>query len=216
MSDSSGGGRGRGFRRNVPTEGVEGRRNEGEDGGEERTGVGKNTGQRGGYRRGGGGSRGRGEFHPRGGRGRGRGYYHREDEHRGGERSEGRKVRNVEGDPDFWVRHGVVGEDNRTKKGGRNRGARGRYCDNKGEENSEDGRDVRRNHEPCIGLKRDEVSDGVPGEEDLRARLSEQLLRGLSECMVCLERVKQMQATWDCHNCYQVSPKMKILSFDRL
>lgn len=39
---------------------------------------------------------------------------------------------------------------------------------------------------------------------DLRARLSDQLVRGLTECMVCLERVKQTHATWDCHNCYQV------------
>jgi len=41
-------------------------------------------------------------------------------------------------------------------------------------------------------------------EDDLKARLSEQLLRGHTECMVCLERVKQVQATWDCHNCYQI------------
>jgi len=39
---------------------------------------------------------------------------------------------------------------------------------------------------------------------DLRARLSEQLVRGMTECMVCLDRVKQTHATWDCHNCYQV------------
>ncbi len=40
--------------------------------------------------------------------------------------------------------------------------------------------------------------------DDLKARLSDQLVHGLTECMVCLERVKQNHATWDCHNCYQV------------
>ena len=39
---------------------------------------------------------------------------------------------------------------------------------------------------------------------DLRSRLTDQLVRGHSECMVCLERVKQHHNTWDCHNCFQV------------
>ena len=42
-------------------------------------------------------------------------------------------------------------------------------------------------------------------ETDLRGRLTDQLVRGCAECMVCLERVRQHQATWDCHNCYQVN-----------
>ena len=41
-------------------------------------------------------------------------------------------------------------------------------------------------------------------EADLRVRLSDQLVRGETECMVCLDRVKQQHATWDCKNCYQV------------
>jgi len=61
---------------------------------------------------------------------------------------------------------------------------------------------ARRYREPHTRHKK--VANADLGEVDLRARLSEQLMRGLTECMVCLERVKQMQATWDCHNCYQV------------
>jgi transcriptional repressor NF-X1 len=41
-------------------------------------------------------------------------------------------------------------------------------------------------------------------DTDLRGRLTDQLVRGCAECMVCLERVRQHQATWDCHNCYQI------------
>jgi hypothetical protein len=39
---------------------------------------------------------------------------------------------------------------------------------------------------------------------DLRERLSVQLSRGVAECLVCLERVRQAQPTWDCLCCYQV------------
>lgn len=41
-------------------------------------------------------------------------------------------------------------------------------------------------------------------EADLRVRLTDQLVRGQTECMVCLDRVKQHQSTWDCHNCFQI------------
>ena len=41
-------------------------------------------------------------------------------------------------------------------------------------------------------------------ESNLRERLTESLMRGTSECMVCLDKVKQQQATWDCRNCFQV------------
>ena len=49
--------------------------------------------------------------------------------------------------------------------------------------------------------------------DDLKARLSDQLVRGLTECMVCLERVKQNHATWDCHNCYQVRSGIAVHRF---
>ena len=39
---------------------------------------------------------------------------------------------------------------------------------------------------------------------NLRSKLTDQLMRGTQECMVCLDKVKQHQATWDCRNCYQV------------
>lgn len=39
---------------------------------------------------------------------------------------------------------------------------------------------------------------------DLRVRLTDQLVRGQTECMVCLDRVRQTHATWDCHNCFQI------------
>ena len=38
----------------------------------------------------------------------------------------------------------------------------------------------------------------------LRTRLTEVLVRGTHECMVCLDKVRQQQPTWDCRNCYQV------------
>jgi len=38
----------------------------------------------------------------------------------------------------------------------------------------------------------------------LRAKLTEQCLRGTSECFICLDKVRQHQATWDCTNCYQI------------
>jgi len=41
-------------------------------------------------------------------------------------------------------------------------------------------------------------------ELGLRAKLTEQCMRGTSECMVCLDKVRQHQATWDCSNCYQI------------
>jgi len=39
---------------------------------------------------------------------------------------------------------------------------------------------------------------------DLRVRLTDQLVRGQTECMVCLDRVRQHNTTWDCHNCFQI------------
>ena len=39
---------------------------------------------------------------------------------------------------------------------------------------------------------------------DMRVRISSQLARGVAECLVCLDRVKQVAPTWDCHSCYQV------------
>ena len=38
----------------------------------------------------------------------------------------------------------------------------------------------------------------------MRDRLTESLLKGTTECMICLDKVKQQQATWDCRNCFQV------------
>ncbi|GBP30743.1 Transcriptional repressor NF-X1 [Eumeta japonica] len=37
-----------------------------------------------------------------------------------------------------------------------------------------------------------------------RERLSEQLDKGTLECLVCCERVKQMETVWSCSNCYHV------------
>ena len=124
-----------------------------------------------------------------------------------GQRSEGRKVRNVEGDPDFWARNGVMGEE-RTRSDNRGvfRGGRGRnYEFSEGEKGSAEEKGAAKRHGGASrGQRRGGHSDQDFGDVDLRARLSEQLERGLTECMVCLERVRQMQPTWDCHNCYQV------------
>lgn len=40
--------------------------------------------------------------------------------------------------------------------------------------------------------------------KNLRERLIQQLVSGQSECMICFEKVKQLQATWDCKQCYQI------------
>ena len=37
-----------------------------------------------------------------------------------------------------------------------------------------------------------------------RERLSEQLDKGTLECLVCCERVKQIDPVWYCGNCYHV------------
>jgi len=126
---------------------------------------------------------------------RGRGQNRRE----GGERFDrgnGRKVRDVKGDPNFWVKNGVVGDenvnhvaDNMTTLGERENGK----SSGSRSENSARGRGPKRKN---ILRTDDDV--------DLRDRLAEQLERGLTECMVCLDRVRQMHPTWDCHNCYQI------------
>ena len=185
------------------------------------------AGPRGGYRRGGRGSRGRGqgsnrqfrnelEREDRGEAGRtdimemvgsraeyeGRGGYRGRGQNRreGGERSDrgkGRKVRDVKGDPNFWVKNGVVGDENGThvtekmstlveRENGKSSGSK-----------SEKGFRGR-------GPKRKNIIR-TDDDVDLRDRLADQLERGMTECMVCLDRVRQMHPTWDCHNCYQVS-----------
>jgi len=37
-----------------------------------------------------------------------------------------------------------------------------------------------------------------------RERLTEQLNRGLLECLVCYEHIKQNDYVWSCNNCYHV------------
>lgn len=44
----------------------------------------------------------------------------------------------------------------------------------------------------------------VNTEMTQRERLSEQLDKGTLECLVCCERVKQIDAVWYCGNCYHV------------
>ena len=53
--------------------------------------------------------------------------------------------------------------------------------------------------------RKDQGGRSAEKDSNLRSRLTDQCLKGISECMVCLEKVKQHQATWDCRNCYQVS-----------
>ena len=50
---------------------------------------------------------------------------------------------------------------------------------------------------------------------DMRVRISSQLARGVAECLVCLDRVKQVAPTWDCHSCYQVIFKNIFSSYSR-
>ena len=45
------------------------------------------------------------------------------------------------------------------------------------------------------------ISDAIV---NLRERLIRQLVGGEAECMVCLDKIKPKNATWDCHQCYQV------------
>ena len=52
-------------------------------------------------------------------------------------------------------------------------------------------------------MRREEEEGGGVSSE-LRVRLSQQLTRGEAECLVCLDRVRQSQPTWDCGICYQV------------
>ena len=94
-----------------------------------------------------------------------------------------RRVRNVEPDPDFWVRNGLaapssVGRQHRHQQ-------------------EEEVVERRRGAGLVRVLSFDQSCD-------LRARLAEQLSCGTTECMVCLERVWQTAHTWDCSNCFQV------------
>ena len=56
----------------------------------------------------------------------------------------------------------------------------------------------RKEHGDRGGLRSEEQDSNV------RSRLTDLCLKGLSECMVCLDRVKQHHSTWDCRNCWQV------------
>ena len=40
--------------------------------------------------------------------------------------------------------------------------------------------------------------------DNLRQRLTTQLVTGKAECLICLEKIKPVHATWDCTSCYQV------------
>ena len=44
----------------------------------------------------------------------------------------------------------------------------------------------------------------LESQRNLRERLIQQLVGGEAECMVCLDKIKPKNATWDCQNCYQV------------
>ena len=41
-------------------------------------------------------------------------------------------------------------------------------------------------------------------ESNLRTKLTDLMFKGLAECMVCLDKVRQQHSTWDCHNCFQI------------
>lgn len=45
---------------------------------------------------------------------------------------------------------------------------------------------------------------GIFSDDDAsqRERLTEQLNRGLLECLVCYEHIKQSDYIWSCNNCY--------------
>lgn len=46
------------------------------------------------------------------------------------------------------------------------------------------------------------TSSGKEDEQTQRDRLMEQLMKGVYECMVCCDRIKQHHAIWSCVNCY--------------
>ena len=60
--------------------------------------------------------------------------------------------------------------------------------------------DRRGSHRATEGEKVADVASS-----DMRGRISAQLARGVAECLVCLDRVKQVTPTWDCHSCFQVN-----------
>ena len=53
-----------------------------------------------------------------------------------------------------------------------------------------------------LALFATEKVEEVP--DNLRDRLTQQLVAGKAECMVCLDKIKLAHATWDCQHCYQV------------
>lgn len=46
------------------------------------------------------------------------------------------------------------------------------------------------------------IVGGKEDEESQRDRLSDQLTKGIYECMVCCDRIKQQHAIWSCLSCY--------------
>ncbi|CAH3997479.1 unnamed protein product [Pieris brassicae] len=63
-----------------------------------------------------------------------------------------------------------------------------------------------RNHVPSPARSKKTVSNnaGLNKEMTQRERLTEQLDKGTLECLVCCERVKQLDPVWYCTNCYHV------------
>ncbi|CAH0719565.1 unnamed protein product, partial [Brenthis ino] len=57
---------------------------------------------------------------------------------------------------------------------------------------------------PMKARNKSVVSTGANIEMTQRERLSEQLDKGTLECLVCCERVKQIDPVWYCGNCYHV------------
>jgi len=163
-----GGGRGRWFRRKGPQERTS---NLGID----NDGSTRPDEDRRGARRGWNGSRGRGSKQTNYGRRTERGP---------------RKERNVDGDPDFWVKNGQVTNDDESLSAVADDSSLNKRGSGKPRQNTKRSKYLNPGNEP--------------EEKDLRARLCWQLERGLTECMVCLDRVRPAQPIWDCRNCYQV------------
>ncbi|XP_072758112.1 protein shuttle craft [Anoplolepis gracilipes] len=73
------------------------------------------------------------------------------------------------------------------------------------EKNLENWRDRTEDNEAaCVQAKNMKKKHKIDDDASQRERLTEQLNRGILECLVCYEHVKQSEYVWSCSNCYHV------------
>lgn len=118
---------------------------------------------------------------------------------------------NMHCEPDVSKTVSVRPGGNARPNRGRGRGRQDKRLWSNGEGNSSPGSDPgarntrkenRSEKEDSMVLSSSAVIGNKEDEETQRDRLTEQLMKGTYECMVCCDRIKQQHAIWSCESCY--------------